>query len=452
MRTEFFTTQKTALASEKEPQIFNIVGDVAGDTSTEVTISIGETLSTAIEILGDRDYFAITLTEGQAITISVNSIAIGATINFRDANDQIIATSSSLLIGDQTLSAVALDAGTYYIDVSAALGLGLYDISVFAPDKAVDDEIDGTEDDDILRGYDGNDIIAGRGGNDTIFGGDDSDRLEGGIGDDVLHGERGGDVLLGGFGNDTLYGGDGPDYLGGNMGLDTIYGGIGDDIVDAGGGADTVFGGGGHDFIEGGYGRDTLHGEGGNDVIRGGAGEDLIYGNFGADILTGGDNSDVIYGGEGGDYLGGGRGEDFLYGGKGADYLEGGNGMDTLHGGLGDDKFVLDGIGGPDTIVDFEARDTIVLKGDAFLAIGVTGILPGINFTIGAAAGSIFDRVIYNQDTGELFYDPDGTGSEEAILVAFLEPGTELDASQIEVDYGSPIFSEPLDASHYAVV
>lgn len=55
------------------------------------------------------------------------------------------------------------------------------------------DEIIGSNDDDILFGYSGNDIIRGGAGN---------DRLSGGDGDDILYGGSGSNTLDGGFGFD----------------------------------------------------------------------------------------------------------------------------------------------------------------------------------------------------------------------------------------------------------
>ncbi|EPF2930802.1 Ig-like domain-containing protein [Vibrio navarrensis] len=58
--------------------------------------------------------------------------------------------------------------------------------------------------DDQIRGTDDNDIILGHAGNDV---------LDGGLGDDVLYGGSGDDILIGGLGNDILTGGEGADIF-----------------------------------------------------------------------------------------------------------------------------------------------------------------------------------------------------------------------------------------------
>ncbi|HCJ6893128.1 TPA: cadherin-like domain-containing protein, partial [Vibrio cholerae] len=58
--------------------------------------------------------------------------------------------------------------------------------------------------DDQIRGTDDNDIILGHAGNDV---------LDGGLGDDVLYGGSGNDILIGGLGNDILTGGSGEDLF-----------------------------------------------------------------------------------------------------------------------------------------------------------------------------------------------------------------------------------------------
>ncbi|WP_156176872.1 calcium-binding protein, partial [Kiloniella spongiae] len=88
---------------------------------------------------------------------------------------------------------------------------------------------------------------------------------------------------------------------------------------------------------------------------------DRIDGGAGHDRITGSDENDLIIGGSG---------NDVLAGGDGADILIGDSGNDVLRGGAGNDKFVFsisqDSSGnsasdGRDTIMDFEAGDTLVL-------------------------------------------------------------------------------------------
>ena len=43
-----------------------------------------------------------------------------------------------------------------------------------------------------------------------------------------------------------------------------------------------------------------------------------------------------------------------------------------------------------------------------------------------SAAGDATDRIIYDAATGNIFYDPDGTGAAAATLFATVDPGTAL--------------------------
>lgn len=42
------------------------------------------------------------------------------------------------------------------------------------------------------------------------------------------------------------------------------------------------------------------------------------------------------------------------------------------------------------------------------------------------------DRIIYDQSSGNIFYDEDGTGSSDQVLIARVEAGTQLDASDFQ--------------------
>lgn len=70
-----------------------------------------------------------------------------------------------------------------------------------------DQEVAGTEFNDILNGGKGADLLSGGDGDDILNGGAGDDVLDGGAGDDKLHGGSGEDLLIGGPGNDMLVGG-----------------------------------------------------------------------------------------------------------------------------------------------------------------------------------------------------------------------------------------------------
>ncbi|MCX7646159.1 MAG: cadherin-like domain-containing protein [Rhodobacteraceae bacterium] len=172
-----------------------------------------------------------------------------------------------------------------------------------------------------LSGTEGDDLIVGRAGRDAIRGGAGDDNLAGLGGRDIIHGDEGDDNIAGGPGNDTL------------------SGGAGDDVI---------AGGAGDDWISGGAGADRLHGEDGADVIYGDAGGDLIDGGAGDDLMFGGEGDDLVDGGAGADHLDGGAGNDTLSGGADADVLVGAAGEDLVRAGEGDDLVLADDDGAAD--------------------------------------------------------------------------------------------------------
>jgi Ca2+-binding RTX toxin-like protein len=157
-------------------------------------------------------------------------------------------------------------------------------------------------------------------------------------------------------------------------------------------------------------GDDTINMSPYGDVVRGHAGDDTIRGNAGSDTLYGDDGADNIVGG------------------SGSDSLFGNGGNDRLTGGAGDDLFVFNTkVGGSnvDTVIGFNhADDTIKLDDDIFarLATGRSHALSAAQYNENSTgkAADADDRIIYNNSTGDLYYDPDGTGSAAAIKFAVI--------------------------------
>ena len=133
----------------------------------------------------------------------------------------------------------------------------------------------------------------------------------------------------------------------------------------------------------------------------------------------------ALNGGSGSNQLNGGAGADTLDGGAGDDQLAGNAGNDLLIGGSGRDRFFFNvafGSSNLDAILDYSsADDTILLDNAIFAAIGPAGTrLAAAAFTIGTAATTSAHRIIYNGDTGALFYDADGSGAGAAVQWATL--------------------------------
>jgi Ca2+-binding RTX toxin-like protein len=133
--------------------------------------------------------------------------------------------------------------------------------------------------------------------------------------------------------------------------------------------------------------------------------------------------NDKLYGSQHKDYLKGYAGKDLIKGGGGNDTLAGGDGSDTLYGGAGEDTFIFKvKDGGSDRIADFSARaDKIHIDwagGRSSVGLG--------NFIYGSQASDSDDRIIYEQSSGRVYFDPDGTGYKPQILLAKVKAGLGL--------------------------
>lgn len=293
-------------------------------------------------------------------------------------------SSEPLIIEDFTLSAL------------------FYAVGIFG--SAFNDNFSGGELNDTLTGANGRDIVRGVGGDDLIDGGIDNDTLYGQDGADYLSGDNGADEISGGAGNDTGSGDAGDEY---------IFGGTGDDVISGVEGNDSIFGGSDADRLFGGDGSDLFYGGDGDDFLVGGAQGDTLNGGNGADTLSGGVDDDALSGGDGKDVLSGGDGWDFLRGGRGNDSLTGGAGNDVFN-------FNYLGTSNADRIADFvHGTDKIGLDSATFA--GVHAAVTAGELRLGPAAQDGDDRIIYDQASGRLYYDPDGTrnGATSAAQVLF---------------------------------
>ncbi|MEO0406373.1 MAG: M10 family metallopeptidase [Cyanobacteria bacterium P01_A01_bin.135] len=162
----------------------------------------------------------------------------------------------------------------------------------------------------------------------------------------------------------------------------------------------------------GGLGNDRLIGNQVDNSILGKSGNDVMVGQGGKDELFGEQGNDQLIGGVGGDILVGGLGNDHLIGNQGKDFLNGGSGQNILRGGSGQDVFYFGSLDrAVDSLLDFNtAKDSLVIKRDAFRLPLRKGILGRAYFTVGARASDRGDRFIYNRQSGMLFFDADGVG------------------------------------------
>jgi Ca2+-binding RTX toxin-like protein len=300
---------------------------------------------------------------------------------------------------------------------------------------------------DSLNGGRGNDSIEGQAGNDTIVGGLGSDTIDGGAGTDTLTGGTGNDMFIS-DGRDTIIEdvdggtdtvrstgtivlganienlvliGSGGTNVTGNSGANTLTGNNGNNSINGGGGADKLIGGAGNDtYITDGGDTITESSNQGTDTVRssvtftlGANLEDLVL--TGSSAINGSGNSAV----------------NKLTGNSGINSLNGGGGSDTLAGGGGSDTFVFDtnlGASNVDRITDYNvAADTMRIDNAVFagLATGALSSSAFVKNTSGNAA-DMSDRIIYESDTGKLFFDMDGTGSAAKVQFATLDKNLDL--------------------------
>lgn len=186
------------------------------------------------------------------------------------------------------------------------------------------------------------------------------------------------------------------------------------------------------EWLVGSDGSDRITGLGGNDTLLGNDGRDTLDGGAGSDVQDGGSGKDVLLGFGGNDRLLGGDSDDRLAGGKGADTLDGGAGHDMLTGSTGADTFRFadaPGSANADTITDFNIKaDQIALSSAAFTAFTDTGLLDAAAFVQGTAALTADQHIIYNRANGQIFYDADGVGGADKLLIATVTAGLNLGA------------------------
>lgn len=150
--------------------------------------------------------------------------------------------------------------------------------------------------------------------------------------------------------------------------------------------------------------------------VTGSAGNDRLLATLGNNMLSGDSGNDTLMGG---------MGNDAVFGGIGNDLIHGGAGTDVLYGQAGMDSFVFDTVlnarSNVDTIKDFSVRDdTIRLENAVFRKLAKTGTLNKDFFTIGSKAKDANDYIVYDNKTGALYYDADGSGRAAAVKFAQL--------------------------------
>jgi len=153
-------------------------------------------------------------------------------------------------------------------------------------------------------------------------------------------------------------------------------------------------------------------------------------GNTLANLLTGNTAANLLTGGAGNDTLRGYAGDDTLAGGIGNDSLNGGAGLDVF-------RFAsTPGASNADRIGDFNVvDDRIQMENAVFGKLAVAAKLNAANFraNLTGTAMDANDYVLYDTDSGQLFYDADGSGAAAKLLLATLSGLPALAAADIWV-------------------
>jgi uncharacterized repeat protein (TIGR01451 family) len=148
-----------------------------------------------------------------------------------------------------------------------------------------------------------------------------------------------------------------------------------------------------------------------------------------ASTIVGTPNADNLVGTDGDDTILGLAGNDTINGGNGNDTIFGGAGVDLLFGGAGRDVFGYNSpTEGIDKINDFiVGEDRISISRAGFGGNSIFGsdslaggVLDISRFAIGSSATTTSQRFIYNNESGALFFDADGSGGTAQVRLAQL--------------------------------
>ncbi|MBD5804304.1 Bifunctional hemolysin/adenylate cyclase precursor [Azoarcus sp. Aa7] len=293
-----------------------------------------------------------------------------------------------------------------------------------------------------------------------IVGTSAADLLAGGAGNDTIDGLASGDTMLGGTGNDTFYVDNAGDKVieFANEGTDKVVTtlntyALGDNIenleflsaygsVNATGNAldnqltvtggywynDTLNGGAGADTMSGVNGDDTYYVDNAGDVVIEGAGQGNDTAISTVSYTLGANVENLTLSGAANVAATGNALNNVINGNAGSNVLTGGAGSDVFR---FDDA--LNGVSNVDTLSDFmSGADKIQL------ATSVFGSLSGANLgqsfitidgvtTTGAADAN--DFLIYDSNSGALYYDQDGSGAGAMVQFATLSDASSLSAS-----------------------
>ncbi len=341
--------------------------------------------------------------------------------------------------GDLVFEAANGGNDTVYASISYALrsGQSVETLRFTTAAGTADMNLTGNSLAQTLYGNAGANILDGGGGGDTMrgFGGDDTYVINSsndlvfeasGQGSDTVN-SRVSYVLAAGQSVETLkftsVAGTGNLNLTGNSLAQSLFGNNGANILDGGGGGDSM---------RGYAGDDTYVINNASDLVfeASGQGSDIVNARV-SYVLAAGQSIETLKftstTGTGNLNLTGNEVAQTITGNNGNNILDGKGGADILRGYGGADTFQFSTALGPnniDHIVDFSSvDDTIQLSQTVFAALGLGALNVDAFKDIGASGAVVdsTDRILYDHNTGALYYDADGSGTAGRIQFAVLD-------------------------------
>ncbi|MCV9961170.1 calcium-binding protein [Pararhizobium sp. BT-229] len=402
-------------------------GDAQGDTLTGIERLIGSAGDDTLSGSAGND----TIIGGAGADILVGNGGVN-TVDYSGSSTAVnVDLSSGVGLGGDaqgdTLADFTNAIGSAFNDQLTGIGTGV---------------LDGNDGDDVLRG---GAIMNGGAGSDTLLGGAAAETLNGGADNDAasyaassagvtvdlrLSGQQ---VSSGDASGDTLTG---IENIKGSIFADILTGDTNDNILNDGGfgTADILTGDAGNDsysVYNAGTAIVEIGGEGSDRVSAGvdyvlASGVSVEYLNTTslqgtrATNLTGNELTQLVRGNDGANMIGGGGGNDVLWGMGGADTFLFSSAL---------------GSGGVARVGDFNVADDQIQLDSAIFSTLDLGVLDASAFKDNATAPrDADDFIIYNSNTGSLFYDADGGGSAfRAVKFASLSAGLNLSAADFLV-------------------
>jgi Ca2+-binding RTX toxin-like protein len=402
-----------------------------------------------------------------------------ATINFSSQVFAIQVGSDSS--ASATLSGAATSTGGSFFSGDATNLSDIIKMIISLPPPPTDFTIVGTAGDDTLDGAEGNDTIAGLAGNDTIHGKGGNDFIDGGPGADTIDGGTGFDLaswlgessgLTLNLANQALNAGSAlgdtvtnveafyltnfvDSFTGGSTGVfvygfdgnDNITGSSVSDIIDGGPGSDTIDAGAGFDYVSYYSSANAVTLDLKNPANNTGDAKGDVITNAEAYILTSKDDTfigtdsgqNIVFGYEGNDTLKGGfNANNWFFAGDGNDRMVGGGVQDLFVGGNGADTIVLatpKPIAGSSVFGFTPGTDVLEISRAVFGLSAGYAVTAGSTLVSGTGpvATTAQPTFFYYTNLGLLYFDPDGTGSTAATLLAQFDTHPALTAADFHL-------------------